>query len=108
VERRGLEPPYLVKLDTHGHEVSILEGARRTLQASSLLVVEAYNFDIGEGALRFHQMCRHMEELGFRCADLADPMWRPGDAFFWQMDLFFVPRNRPEFVSNVYEEGGGH
>lgn len=106
VERRGLEAPFLVKLDTHGHEVPILEGARRTLRAASLLVVEAYNFDIGGGALRFPQMCRYLEERGFRCADLADPMWRPGDEFLWQMDLFFVPGARPEFAFNDYEQSG--
>jgi FkbM family methyltransferase len=106
VRRRRMEPPYLVKLDTHGHEVAILEGARQTLAAVSLLVVEAYNFDIGGGALRFPQMCRYLEERGFRCADLADPMWRPGDEFLWQMDLFFVPGARPEFASNDYEQSG--
>ncbi len=45
-------------------------------------------------------------EQGFRCAGLADPMWRPGDSFLWQMDLFFVPDTRPEFASNEYEDDG--
>lgn len=97
VARLRLEPPYLVKLDTHGFEVPILEGARATLAAANALVIEAYNFTLCEGALRFHELCAWLEERGFRPADLADPLWREGDGLLWQMDLFFLPGTRPEF-----------
>ena len=102
VARRSLSPPFLVKLDTHGFEVPILDGASRTLEETSLLVVEAYNFDLGPGALRFPDLCRLLEQRGFRCVDLADPMWRPRDGALWQLDLLFVPASRPEFASNTY------
>jgi FkbM family methyltransferase len=103
VTRRALEPPFLLKLDTHGFEVPILDGATRTLKETGLLVIEAYNFDLGPGALRFPDLCRLLEQRGFRCVDLADPMWRPRDGSLWQLDLFFVPATRPEFTSNTYE-----
>lgn len=103
VARRSLPPPFLLKLDTHGFEVPILDGARRTLEQTGLIVVEAYNFDLGPGALRFHDLCRLLEQRGFRCVDLADPMWRPRDGALWQLDLLFVPATRPEFASNTYE-----
>jgi FkbM family methyltransferase len=102
VKRRDLPPPYLLKLDTHGFEIPILDGASGTLAAASLLVIEAYNFDLGNGGVRFPELCRDLELRGFRPADLADPMWRPGDGFLWQMDLFFVKKDRPEFASNAY------
>ncbi len=102
VARCGLEPPYLIKLDTHGFEVPILQGARDILLRTNALVIEAYNFTLRDGTLRFHELCHHLSELGYRSADLADPMWRPGDGILWQLDLFFVPNTRPEFAHNAY------
>lgn len=105
VARRGLRPPFLIKLDTHGFEVPILSGARETLARTAALVIEAYNFTLHDGALRFHELCAHLDGLGFRSADLADPMWRPGDGVLWQIDLVFLPKTRPEFSRNGYRAG---
>ena len=38
----------------------------------------------------------HLDELGFRCVDMAEPMFRPFDDALWQLDMFFVRRDRPE------------
>ena len=38
------QPPYLLKLDTHGFERSIFNGANQTLEGCEALIVEAYNF----------------------------------------------------------------
>ncbi len=102
VERLGLTPPYLVKLDTHGFEVPIFEGAEATLAQTELIVVEAYNFTLQPGSLRFHEMCGYLEERGFRCIDLVDVLRRPSDRALWQMDLFFVRADRPEFEQGAY------
>lgn len=102
VEARQLPPPFLVKLDTHGFEVPILEGATRTLQKASLLVIEAYNFDIEKDSLRFWELCSLLEQKGFRTIDLCDPLLRPRDLSFWQVDLFFVPLTREEFNYHEY------
>ena len=102
VKRRGLEPPFLLKLDTHGFEVPIFEGARNVLSQAGLVVVEAYNFELTPGTLRFHEMCTFLETRGLRCVDLVDVMRRPEDGALWQFDLMFVPRDRPEFRSNSY------
>ena len=102
VARLGLEPPYLLKLDTHGFEVQIFDGAMRTLPATDLLVVEAYNFELQPGSLRFHELCAYLEERGLRCVDLVDVLRRPGDHVLWQADLFFVRSDRPEFAKTTY------
>jgi FkbM family methyltransferase len=102
VETRRLPPRYLLKLDTHGFEVPILEGAAETLKRTEVVVVEAYNFTIADGSLRFHEMCRYLEERGFRCVDQCDIMRRPSDGALWQMDLVFVPAASAEFRSNTY------
>lgn len=102
VERAGLRPGYCLKLDTHGFEVPIFQGATRTLEQTQLIIVEAYNFQITRGSLRFHQLCGFLEDRGFRVIDMADPGHRPRDLALWQMDLFFARADRQEFSSASY------
>ena len=102
VAQRQLQPPYLIKLDTHGFEVPILEGATETLSKTQALIIEVYNFRISPEALLFHEMCGHLAGRGFRCIDLFEPLFRPRDEAFWQMDMIFVPANRPEFDNLRY------
>jgi FkbM family methyltransferase len=102
VHRRGLPGPYLLKLDTHGFEMPILRGAQRTLEQTEIIVMECYNFRIAPECLTFDEMCAHLRTLGFRCIDLADPLYRPGDQVLWQMDLVFARQTRPEFARASY------
>jgi FkbM family methyltransferase len=103
VATRSLPGPYLIKLDTHGFEVPILEGATKTLSAACLLIIEVYNFTLMPGALRFQEMIARLDAAGFRPIDLVEPMYRPKDGAFWQCDMFFARADRPEFASNSYE-----
>jgi FkbM family methyltransferase len=100
---RQLPGPYLLKFDVHGFEMPILRGAERTLQNTSLIIMECYNFEIAPQSLLFYDMCRHMHGLGFRVADMSEPLWRPHDRMLWQMDIFFVRADRPEFQHKSYE-----
>jgi FkbM family methyltransferase len=103
VQKKRLRSPFLLKLDTHGFEVPIFVGARETLRQTALIIVETYNFKLTSDSLRFHEMCSFLESRGFRCIDLCEPMHRPRDKAFWQVDLFFVPADREEFKSDTYE-----
>jgi FkbM family methyltransferase len=103
VRRHNLAGPFLVKLDTHGFEAPILDGARDVLTQSAMLIIEAYNFMLCPGCLRFHELCAHLETRGFRCADLIEPSHRPGDEAFWQIDLVFLPATHQVFASNEYQ-----
>jgi FkbM family methyltransferase len=89
VSERNLTGTFLLKFDTHGYELPILKGAKHTIDKTSIIIMEAYNFQISDSAIRFHEMCAYMESLGFRCYDIADPMLRDYDKTFWQIDLFF-------------------
>jgi FkbM family methyltransferase len=103
VRRRNLRGPFLLKLDTHGYEVPILEGARQSMAHSAMLIIEAYNFMLCPGALRFYELCQFLEPRGFRCVDMFDLMNRPGDSAFWQMDMVFLPSTHTVFQSNRYD-----
>jgi len=64
--------------------------------------MECYNFRISPDCLTFPEMCAWLGERGFRCIDLFDPLHRPRDDSFWQMDLVFVRDDRPEFSYQSY------
>jgi hypothetical protein len=97
VRRRKLEPPYLIKLDTHGFEVPILTGAAESLPRTEALLIEVYNFASRPPALHFHEMCAYLAQRDFRCADLYDPLYRPRDNMLWSLDMLFLRATRPEF-----------
>jgi FkbM family methyltransferase len=84
------QPPYLLKLDTHGIEKSILDGSEITLKNCHALIVEAYNYRIIEDALLFWELCDFLARKGFRPIHLVDVSSRPFDDTLWQMDIFFI------------------
>lgn len=99
---RKLPGPYLLKFDTHGFELPILKGAVETLRKTDVIVMECYNFRISPECLTFPEMCAWLGERGFRCIDLVEPLHRPHDGAFWQMDLVFARADRPEFAYQRY------
>jgi len=103
VSAAALAPPYLLKLDTHGYERSILAGAVQTLDHCEALVIEAYNHRITNEAFLFWELCSFLAEKGFRVVDLVDVMHRGYDDSLWQMDLIFVKSTWPGFAYTSYE-----
>ncbi|MDF2577456.1 MAG: hypothetical protein K0S74_940 [Chlamydiales bacterium] len=102
IQRLNLKGPYLIKLDTHGYEVPILEGAINALKDTELVILETYNFQQGPEGLLFYEMCAYMHKLGFRVIDISEPLWRKKDGAFWQIDIFFIKESRPEFDNNEW------
>lgn len=105
VAERGLKPPFLIKLDTHGFETAILDGATTTLTQTALLIVETYNFKLNPAdphCLRFHEFCAWIEQRGMRCIDMCDVSRRPADQVLWQMDMFFAPSSDASFALREY------
>lgn len=102
VDKRNLEPPYLIKLDTHGFEVPILEGSMKTIKQAELIIIESYNYRLTNESLRYFEMCNYMEKIGFSPIENVDFTLRKYDNSFWQMDTFFIPSDRKEFSYNAY------
>ncbi len=94
VRTLGLKGPFAIKLDTHGTEVDILKGAEETLKDTTLLCIETYNFI---GQKRFPELLLHMQSLGFRVIDIAEPLFRESDAALWQVDFYFLRAENPIF-----------
>jgi FkbM family methyltransferase len=103
VKKRNLETPYLLKLDTHGFEVPILEGAKEIIKNAELVIIEAYNYKLTNDSLKYYEMCSYMENLGFSSIEMVDFMQRKYDNSFWQMDILFVPSKNLNFKYNSYK-----
>lgn len=95
VERLALQPPFAIKLDTHGTEADILKGAEQTLNDTTLLCIETYNLI---GQLHFADLIILMRDYGFGCVDLADPLFRPRDGALWQIDFYFLRNDHAIFA----------
>ena len=102
VEKLKLPAPYLIKLDTHGFERQIIEGASNTFNRTIVCIIEVYNYELFKGSLRFGELNDLMEKKGFRCSDIVNLVWRPGDEMLWQFDMFFKPASSIEFSRNSY------
>lgn len=103
VEQRNLKAPFLIKLDTHGYEVPILEGASNILSQTNALIIETYNFQLTDSSLRFWEMCEYLKNVGFLPIDMVDFVHRQRDTALWQMDTFFIRAEHPVFQYNQYE-----
>ncbi len=103
VKQRELTGPYIIKLDTHGFEVPIIEGCTEILEKISLFIIECYGFQIADNSLVFWEMCQFMETKGFRLYDIVDVMHRRKDGAFWQCDAFFIRKDHTLFKDNRYQ-----
>jgi FkbM family methyltransferase len=102
VQMKQCSGPYVLKFDTHGFEVPILNGAANILPETHYIVMEVYNYRHTGGTLLFYEMCALLDTLGFRCFNMADPMHRPLDGCLWQMDLLFARKDNEVFRENGY------
>ena len=89
VRDRGLPGPYLLKLDTHGFEARVLDGARESLKQTCLIVVESYFVPQGPDSLAFWDLCKRLERDGFRPTDFTEFYRQPGDGRLFSIDFIF-------------------
>jgi FkbM family methyltransferase len=97
-----LQGPYLVKLDTHGYEVLIIEGCEKNLENIAAFIIECYGFQIAKDSLLFWQMCEYMQQKGYRLFEIVEAYNRPKDNAFWQCDAFFISDKHQIFSSNTF------
>ena len=96
VVERGLRGPFLLKLDTQGHEAQVLGGASTVLEDAALVQIETYGVP-EPGRVAFDEVCSIMHGYGFRAAGMADFMMRPSDGLLWQMDTMFLRHDNPRW-----------
>lgn len=99
IKKYHLQPPYLIKLDTHGFEVPILEGASDAVKNAELIIIETYPHKLTSDCLKYYEMCAYMEKLGFSPIEIVNLVLREYDDSLWEMDTFFIRSDRKEFQS---------
>lgn len=76
----------LLKLDVDGHELSILNGAIKTLETVSVVVIEAPLNKVVSS--HFFERSEFLRSQGFYLVDIVDFCYY--DGVLWQVDLIFV------------------
>ena len=95
--------PLLLKLDTHGYEIPIFEGANSVLADAMAVIVEVYGFYVSPTARLFHDVSDYLSNRGVRLFDIVDVMRREKDGAFWQADAVFVREDQGLFADNSYK-----
>ena len=103
LSRFNLKGPYIVKLDTHGYELPILEGCADILTEVELFIIECYGFRLTKQSPLFYELCKYMDSIGFRLFDVIDFLRRPVDNAFWQCDAIFLRSDSKVFNYNTYQ-----
>lgn len=81
---RGLEEPYLLKIDIDGQELQVLKGATETMKKCSIVIIEC------QGSQLVPRISA-VQAAGFTLFDLAEPCYY--DKVFWQCDAIFVRKD---------------
>lgn len=84
-----------LKIDTEGHELSVLKGATETLSRAEFVLAEVSIKNRFEGGYRFSDIVLFMKQNGFEVIDTLNPIWRVH--MFW--DCLFVKSNSSLFSS---------
>lgn len=86
----------LLKIDTEGYDLAVLEGAQSLLAAGAidLIQVEAGWHEENRRHVPAEQLKAHLEERGFRLFGIYDQKeeWTTGDSWLRRADLVFVRR----------------
>jgi methyltransferase FkbM-like protein len=85
--------PYLLKVDVQGAELLVLDGARRTLQDTELVILEVSLLHLYRDGPQLHDVVGYMRERGFLVYDIVGGHNRPLDGALAQVDLVFVREN---------------
>lgn len=82
--------PYLIKIDTQGSELDVIEGARTVLQDTEFVILEVSFFEFFKGAPQIYDCITFMKQNGFVAYDIFDLQYRLLDRAMPQIDIAFV------------------
>jgi FkbM family methyltransferase len=84
-----LAEPFLLKLDVQGFELEVLRGAPRTLERSSVVLLEVSLQKLYAGEALFAEVHAFLADRGFALAGLAGGLRDPRDGRPLQVDALF-------------------
>jgi FkbM family methyltransferase len=90
---RNLLGPYLIKADVQGAELSVLDGGKRVLEDTEVLILEVSLFHSFRNGPQFYDVVTYMNDRGFVVYDIFSGRNRPLDGALAQVDMVFVKEN---------------
>lgn len=94
--------PYLIKADTQGYELAVVEGAEGLLPETQAIVLEVSLFDFFEGGADLAEVVADMRAREFYAYDVLEPRYRPLDGALAQVDVVFAPDGPPLRAVHAY------
>jgi FkbM family methyltransferase len=79
----------ILKLDTQGSEIKILNGASNIIQKTKYIVIECSVFEYNLGGCKIGDVFQYMNENGFQLKDVLDINYLQDGVLLNQMDLLF-------------------
>jgi FkbM family methyltransferase len=103
VEENGYSAPFGIKIDTEGHELEVLRGARQTLQATEFVICEVSTRKRFVQGYKFSEIIALMAESGFEVIDVLNV--EPGVPKF--LDCLFVRSDHPLLEAGAASDTNG-
>jgi FkbM family methyltransferase len=88
--RRKLKGTYLIKVDVQGAERLVLNGARKVLKNTDVVILETHFFQFYIKGPQFYEIVSYMNNLGFVAYDIFGGYNRPTDFALASVDMVFV------------------
>ncbi|GEM_PF-1281198 len=102
-DRGILDQIGLLKIDTQGHDLDVLEGAVRTLvESAPIVVLEMLFTELYSGQAPAHEIVRWMAEHGYRLAGLFDEHYSAEGWIGW-CDGCFLPVSRAAVLHEPFQ-----
>jgi FkbM family methyltransferase len=90
----NFEAPFLIKIDTEGHELNTLRGAAQCLKKTDVVIAEVSLWSDKKkqktGATTFDELVLFLKAQGFVLYDIVDVVYRPIDAAMGIFDAVFA------------------
>src|SRR3954447_555077 len=102
VAERGLNAPFVVRVDVEGAELQVLAGARATLAQAQAVLLEVSFFQLVGGGAEVADVIAWMRDAGFSPYDIYHGHLRPLDGALAQVDMAFVPTDGPLRADHRY------
>jgi len=91
--KKNLKPPYIIKVDVQGAELTVLDGAKGIMDDTDAIILEVSLFKFFIDGPEFYDVISYMKMQNFVVYDIFDGRLRPLDNALAQVDILFVREN---------------